>query len=509
MSRITKNKSKAKTKAVNPEEFNPDLELPIAEISMEKYTHDCIMAIGKYTMEDRAVPDFRDGLKPVQRRILWSMIDLGINDKNVKKCARIVGDVLGRFHPHGDSAVYDALVNMATKHNTQLIYPSGNFGNMGGDEAAAQRYTEARLTSLAMTTFVDPDYLAVVPRIDNFDGEEKEPLYLPSKLPIALTNSASGILFGGVCENLAFTIPSVIELTKRALKGDKITTKLCAKILEPVSAYGSEAYLEDEEGESYKEYLSTGRGAVYWIPKYDVDVASKSVRIYGFPPPEVKYNIESTFNSIAKLDTVASIEETHNKKPDPVTGRQRLAWTVKLNSSVKKADVEDELLQVTSFFEKNQKLRLVLNERKIAEDSDGKEHTVDMLTRVNIPQVIDMWLKYRIQLERDVITLRTTRAQKQLDRQEMYLLMVLNRALILKALDADDSEAILMKKLKITREQAEFIMDCKIRTLKALNEKPIRVKIKELKDQIKQYKKDHKDPTSVINNSLDKIMEVL
>lgn len=146
----------------------------------------------------RALPDVRDGLKPVHRRILYSMYEQGVMpDKPYKKSARTVGDVMGKYHPHGDSAIYDAVVRMAQDFSMRypLIDGHGNFGSVDGDSAAAQRYTEVRLQKIAleMMTDINKDTVDFVP---NYDGEEKEPAVLPSRLPNLLLNGSSGIAVG-------------------------------------------------------------------------------------------------------------------------------------------------------------------------------------------------------------------------------------------------------------------------------------------------------------------------
>jgi DNA gyrase subunit A len=146
----------------------------------------------------RALPDVRDGLKPVQRRILYAMHEMGLlSNRQYRKCARIVGDVLGKYHPHGDSAVYDALVRMAQEFSMRytLVDGQGNFGSIDGDMPAAMRYTEARLTKIAeeMLEDIDKDTVDFVP---NFDSTLKEPSVLPSKIPNLIVNGASGIAVG-------------------------------------------------------------------------------------------------------------------------------------------------------------------------------------------------------------------------------------------------------------------------------------------------------------------------
>jgi DNA gyrase/topoisomerase IV subunit A len=159
----------------------------------------------------RAIPDARDGLKPVHRRILYAMHMLNLSPSSShRKCARVVGEVLGKFHPHGDVAVYDALVRLAQTFSTKypLIDGHGNFGSIDNDPAAAMRYTECKLTKLAANVLMEDLHEASVDYVGNFDGNEMEPTVLPAKLPILLLNGASGIAVGEYSTQCMYEIPA-------------------------------------------------------------------------------------------------------------------------------------------------------------------------------------------------------------------------------------------------------------------------------------------------------------
>ena len=180
----------------------------------------CYIDYAMSVIVGRALPDVRDGLKPVHRRILYSMYELGLSpDKSYRKCARIVGDVLGKYHPHGDSAVYDALVRLAQDFSIRniLVDGHGNFGSVDGDAAAAMRYTEARMSKIAVEMLRDINK-NTVDFMPNFDGEEKEPVVLPSRFPNLLVNGSSGIAVGMATNipphNLGEVIDGVVEIMK-------------------------------------------------------------------------------------------------------------------------------------------------------------------------------------------------------------------------------------------------------------------------------------------------------
>lgn len=237
----------------------PTLTETILHVSMDEVMHNSMMPYAEHVILERALPRVEDGLKPVQRRILYTMLELGNTpDKPHRKCARIVGDCLGKYHPHGDSSVYDALVRMAQPFNMGacLVDGHGNFGSVDGDSAAAMRYTEARMTEAAMLLLKDIDK-DTVPFAWNFDDTMKEPELLPGRFPNLLVNGASGIAVG-----LATNIPphnpaEAIDAAVAMIDNPQITIPELMKIL-PAPDFPTGAYLLDSE-EIARSY-ETGRG---------------------------------------------------------------------------------------------------------------------------------------------------------------------------------------------------------------------------------------------------------
>lgn len=201
----------------------------IDEIDLKKTMEKSYIDYAMSVIASRALPDVRDGLKPVQRRILYSMIELNNGpDKPHRKCARIVGDTMGKYHPHGDSSIYGALVNMAQEWSTRymLVDGHGNFGSVDGDGAAAMRYTEARLSKISMEMLADinKDTVDFGP---NFDETEKEPLVLPSRYPNLLVNGTTGIAVGMATNipphNLREVIGAVVKIIDNRIEEDRET----------------------------------------------------------------------------------------------------------------------------------------------------------------------------------------------------------------------------------------------------------------------------------------------
>ena len=198
-------------------------------VDLEKTMRDCYIDYAMSVIVARALPDVRDGLKPVQRRILYSMGELGVTpDKPYRKSARIVGDTMGKYHPHGDSSIYDAMVRMAQDFNTRymLVDGHGNFGSVDGDGAAAMRYTEARLSKIATEMLADINK-NTVDFDDNFDGSLKEPKVLPSRYPNLLVNGSNGIAVGMATNipphNLGEIVDGVVKIIDNYVLEDRET----------------------------------------------------------------------------------------------------------------------------------------------------------------------------------------------------------------------------------------------------------------------------------------------
>ena len=194
----------------------------LESISLHKEMQRSYLEYAMSVIVGRALPDARDGLKPVQRRILFAMHELGLSpDRPYRKCARVVGEVLGKYHPHGDTAVYDALVRMAQNFSMQmpLIDGHGNFGSVDNDPPAAMRYTESRLQSLTTDSLLEDIESETVDYADNFDGSQQEPTVLPAQLPFLLLNGCSGIAVGMASSipphNLNEVVDGVIALIKK------------------------------------------------------------------------------------------------------------------------------------------------------------------------------------------------------------------------------------------------------------------------------------------------------
>lgn len=252
----------------------------------------------------RALPDVRDGLKPVQRRTLYDMYELGIRyDKPYRKCARIVGDTMGKYHPHGDSSIYEALVVMAQdfKKELPLVDGHGNFGSIEGDGAAAMRYTEARLQKVTQDTFLADLDKNVVNFVPNFDETEKEPEVLPVRIPNLLVNGSDGIAVGMATSIPPHNLGEVIDMVKAYMKNDSLTTKdLLSYLKGPDFPTGGIVTNQDELEEIYE----TGQGKIRIRGKVTVEKGKNGRQhlvITEIPYPMIGANIGKFLNDIYEL----------------------------------------------------------------------------------------------------------------------------------------------------------------------------------------------------------------
>ena len=252
----------------------------------------------------RALPDVRDGLKPVQRRTLYDMYELGIRyDRPYRKCARIVGDTMGKYHPHGDSSIYDALVVMSQdfKKGMPLVDGHGNFGSIEGDGAAAMRYTEARLQKVTQETFLADLDKDVVDFVPNFDETEKEPSVLPVRLPNLLVNGSDGIAVGMATSIPTHNLGEIVDAVKAYMKNNDITTKQLMKYIKgPDFPTGGIVVNKDDLAEIYE----TGTGKIKIRGKVDVEEIKggrKKIVISEIPYTMIGAGIGKFLNDVCNL----------------------------------------------------------------------------------------------------------------------------------------------------------------------------------------------------------------
>jgi topoisomerase IV subunit A len=453
-------------KKVIPAEPAPVLDIALREALEERY-----LAYALSTIVHRALPDARDGLKPVHRRLLHAMRELHLDPGAAfKKSARVVGDVIGKFHPHGEQAVYDALVRLAQDFAQRypLVDGQGNFGNIDGDNPAAMRYTEARLTEVARLLLegIDEDAVDFRP---TYDGAEEEPVVLPAAFPNLLANGAQGIAVG-----MATSIPphNVAELCDAALyliEQPKARTRTLLKyVLGPDFPTGGVVV---DPPEVIAEAYSTGRGSFRVRARWKTEDTGRGT--YQVIVTEIPWQVQ-------KMRLIERIAELINEKKLPLLAdmRDESAEDVRIVFEPRSRSVDPALLMESLFKLTELESRVPLN--------------MNVLLRGRIPKVVGLaealgeWLAHR----REVLLRRSRHRLRQIEhRLEVlggYLVAYLNIDKVIKIIrQEDEPKPVLMRTFKLSDVQADAILNMRLRNLRRLEEMEIRGEDRDLRTEKK------------------------
>lgn len=444
----------------------------IRGITITDYAEMAMTRYGKAVNEDRALPDFRDGMKPVQRKLLWAMYKLGLWSRLPKpvKSARIIGDTLGKYHPHSDTACYGALVTMANQV-LPTVDGTGNWGNILRDPAAAMRYTNAKM-SVYGDAFFDPYYTPVLDLLPNFDDTENEPLVLFAPLPNVLVNGSYGIGVGTTCYVPTFSVESVAAATVRALQLRErqltIGPKVCAKLLKFVTESGG-AVDQEHFAEDILNYYRTGEGSVVFTSRWTWDSKRHSMVFTAY----AAIDIMKTVARVAEFTEVTEvIDESHEKG-----GIKYVVFVITLRK------LENSLLttakkKIVAAFSSKENFKTNITERILLE---GKRDVQNRSTTV--PKIIDDWVTWRLGIEVRASQYQIGITDKKIRHTELLILAVVNRSLIIKLLDSDmddvQMEAELARQLKILPSEAKIIFDLRVRQLKKLETKVLTTTLNE------------------------------
>jgi topoisomerase IV subunit A len=452
----------------------PEDPAEIHEVMLRDALEERYLAYALSTIMHRALPDARDGLKPVHRRILYGMRLLRLDPGTpFKKSAKIVGDVMGSFHPHGDQSIYDALVRLAQDFSSRypLVDGQGNFGNIDGDNPAAYRYTEARMTEVARLLLEGIDEDGVEFRA-NYDGQSKEPIVLPGGFPNLLANGAQGIAVG-----MATSIPphNAAELCDAALhlidKPEAKSKALLKWVRGPDFPTGG---IIVDSKESIAEAYMTGRGSFRTRAKWVQEEGARGTWVVVIT--EIPWLVQ-------KSRLVEKIAELLNDKKLPLVGevRDESAEDIRLVIEPKSRAVDPELLMESLFRLTELESRIPLN--------------LNVLVKGRIPKVLGLaeclreWLDHL----RDVLLRRSNYRKEQIEhRLEVlggFLIAYLNIDKVIKIIRTEDEpKPALIKAFKLTEIQAEAILNMRLRSLRKLEEIEIRTEDKNLRAELKGIK---------------------
>jgi topoisomerase-4 subunit A len=454
-------------------------ELPIKDDirpeQLSKALSERYLAYALSTITQRALPDARDGLKPVHRRLLHAMRELGLNPQaGFKKCARVVGDVIGKFHPHGDQSVYDALVRLAQDFAVRypLVEGQGNFGNVDGDNAAAMRYTESRLTEVAQSLLEGLDENAVDFR-PTYSGEDEEPVVLPAAFPNLLANGSSGIAVGMATSvpphNLGELCQAIVALLENPNTQDRTLFKM---VKGPDFPTGG---IIIDDAASIAEAYKTGRGGFRVRANWTREEAGRGM--YHIVVDQIPYGVQKSklIERIAEL-----IEQKKLALLDDV--RDESAEDIRLVLVPKSRAVDPALLMEQLFRLSDLETRIPLN--------------MNVLDGGLVPKVMSLRdaLMAFIAHRREVLERRTShrlmKIAARLEVLEGYLLVYLNLDKVIKIIRTEDEpKPKLMKAFGLSEVQADAILNMRLRSLRKLEEMEIRGEHTDLTREQKELKK--------------------
>ena len=448
----------------------------IDEVDLKKTMEDCYIDYAMSVIAARALPDVRDGLKPVQRRVLYSMVELNNGpDKPHRKSARIVGDTMGKYHPHGDSSIYGALVNMAQDWSMRapLVDGHGNFGSVDGDGAAAMRYTEARLSKISMELLADI-YKDTVDFVPNFDETEKEPTVLPSRYPNLLVNGTTGIAVGMATNipphNLRETINAVVKIIDNQVEEDRKTD--IDEIMDIIKGpdFPTGAMILGTRG--IEEAYRTGRGKIKVRAVTDIETLQNGKNRIIVTELPYMVNKARLIEKIAelvkdkKLDGITDLRDETNREGMRVVIelRKDVNPNIMLNNLFKHTQLQDTFGVIM--------LALVNNEPKV----------------LNLLEMLEYYLDH----QKEVVTRRTKYdLNKALERDHILqgLLIALDNideviSIIRSSENTQVAKQRLMERFELSDAQSQAIVDMRLKTLTGLEREKLENEHKELLERI-------------------------
>ena len=424
------------------------------------------LAYALSTITSRSLPDVRDGLKPVHRRLLFAMRQLRLDPgQGFKKSARVVGDVMGKFHPHGDAAIYDAMVRLAQEFamRYRLVDGQGNFGNIDGDNAAAMRYTEARMTEVAQLLLdgIDEDTVDFRP---TYDGESEEPCLLPAGIPNLLANGAQGIAVG-----MATSIPphNVTELADAALHLIKhpnaSVDTLTGYVKGPDFPTGG---ILVEPADSIREAYATGRGGFRVRARWSVEKEKGGA--WQVVVTEIPYQVQKS----RLIERMADMLQA-KKLPFLADIRDESAEDLRIVLEPKSRRLEPEVVMESLFKLTDLETRVPLNLNVL--DSDGRPGVM------SLREALNAWLAHRREVLVRRSNFRLGKIASRLEVLEGYLVVYLNLDEVIAIIrEAENPRARLMERFELTETQANAILDMRLRSLRRLEEMALKTEREQL-----------------------------
>ena len=466
----------------------------VIKVRIEDEIKKSFMSYAMMVNVSRAIPDVRDGLKPVHRRILYSMYELGVtHDKPYKKCARIVGETMGKYHPHGDTAIYDALVRMAQNFsiNCPLVDGHGNFGSVDGDPAAAMRYTEARLSAISGELLRDIDK-NTVNFIPNFDESEQQPVVLPARFPNLLVNGSDGIAVGMATNIPPHNLREVIDGVIAVIDDADVAVESLMKII-PAPDYPTGGTIMGRA--AIRNAYKTGRGGVVIRSKCDIQEERGKTRIV---ITELPYQV----NKAKLIETIANLVK--DKRVDGISDVNE--------------ESDREGLRIVLHIKKEANPQVVLNALYKHTQLQVSTGIIFLALVGNEPKFLNLkeMLVHYLEHQKEIITRRTKfdleKAEERAHILDGLVIALANIdeviAIIKKADDKQDACEKLMKKFLLTDRQANAILEMRLHRLAKLEVEKIKKELKELQELIAELKSILASPQKVLDIIKKELKEI-
>ena len=454
------------------------------------------LAYALSTITHRALPDVRDGLKPVHRRLLYAMSQLRLGSgTGFKKSARIVGDVIGKYHPHGDQSVYDALVRLAQEFSTRylLINGQGNFGNIDGDNAAAMRYTEAKLTSISELMLQDISE-ETVDFIKTYDGTESEPMVLPCAFPNLLANGSSGIAVGMATNIPPHNIGEISKALIKLLKNPNTTvSQLMTIIPGPDFPTGGEII---DSNSLIKEAYSKGKGSLRLRAKWHEESLGRGqyqIVITEIPYQVNKSRIIEKISELIDSKKINYLETIQDESAEDI----RIVLLPKTRNIKANVIIED-ICKVSDL-----ETRFSINMNAINAKFEPK--------LFNLKEILNSFIGHRFEILKRRTNYRLAQTENRIEILKGFLIVYKNLEKIIKIIRTDnDPEKKLITTFKFTKRQVEAVLAMRLRQLKKLEEKDIKLEYQELVDYRKELNlilKSKIKQSSILNEEFNNILD--
>lgn len=447
------------------------------------------LAYAMSTIVSRSLPDVRDGLKPVHRRILYGMRQLKLDPKSgYKKCARVVGDVMGKYHPHGDASIYDAMVRLAQSFSVRypLVMGQGNFGNVDGDSAAAMRYTEAKLSEAAIAIMDGLDE-NTVDFMDTYSGEEVEPCVMPAGFPNLLANGANGIAVGMATNIAPHNILELCDGIVALIKNPDISV---AELVEYIKApdFPTGGVIAQDKASIISAY-ETGRGNFTIRAKWERE--DLSYGNYQIVISEIPYQVQKS----KLIEKIAELIE-NGKLSTVADVRDESAEDIRIIIEPKSRVVSDKVVMAQLFSTTELETKFALNMNVLDKNCVPRV--------MNLKEVLEAYVEHRVEVLTRRTNFRLENIAKRLEILDGYLTAYLNLDEVIHIIrEYDDAKQKLMERFNLSEVQADAILNMKLRSLRKLEEMEIRAE----SDNLKKEQAELQELNSNEKNKLKRIIE--